>query len=134
MDYKIIKIKKIETPGEGFLSFFEALRDFPFPIMRIYYIYGVESGIKRGGHAHKRLKQILFCPFGKIEIILDDGVSRESVLLDEPNKAIIIEKPLWREMLWIEKNSVLCVGASDYYSEDDYIRHYDDFISFLERK
>ena len=35
--------------------------------------------------------------------------------------------PTWREMLWIQKDSVLCVAASDFYDENDYIRDYQVF-------
>ena len=30
-------------------------------------------------------------------------------------------------MLWMQRDSVLCVAASDYYDVDDYIRNYDEF-------
>lgn len=134
MNYSITEIKTVETPGEGYLSFFEGNgRDFEFPIKRIYYIHGVDKGIKRGGHAHKKLKQVIFCPYGSIEILLNDGSTTESVLLDSPNKAIIIDTPLWREMVWNTPNSVLCVAASDFYDETDYIRNYKDYCEYIGR-
>lgn len=134
MQYRTIDIKTINQEGIGGLSFFEAEKDIPFPIKRIYYITDVPMGIKRGFHAHKELKQLLFCPYGKICITLDDGINREDIILDAPSKGIVIESPLWREMLWLEENSVLCVAASDYYSEQDYIRDYDEFIEFQKAK
>lgn len=127
---KIIKIRTVQTEKSGQLSFVENIKDIPFEIKRIYYLTKVGEGFKRGFHAHKNLKQLLFCPYGKINIILDDGLKKEEVLLDDPSKGILIEKPLWREMAWIESNSVLMVLASDYYSEDDYIRDYNAFLSF----
>lgn len=128
---KIINIKTIPTVNAGELSFFEATHDFPFEIKRIYYISKVPEGIRRGFHAHKELKQVLFCPYGKIQLILDDGSIREEITLSDPSVGIVIDHPVWREMLWMEKNSVLCVAASDFYKVEDYIRNYDDFKYYV---
>ena len=40
----------------------------------------------------------------------------------------------WREMLWLQKDSVLCVAASDYYDPEDYIRDYDEFKDYIRSK
>ena len=130
---KIINIKTIGTIGAGQLSFLEANRDCPFNIRRIYYISKVPEGQRRGFHAHKKLKQFVFCPYGEICFILDDGKNREEILLNNPSLAVLIEKPIWREMLWIKENSILCVCASDYYDEDDYLREYDQFLKFVRK-
>lgn len=128
---RIICIKTIPTIEAGELSFFEANHDIPFEIKRIYYISKVPEGKRRGFHAHKELRQILFCPYGEIQMILDDGAVREEITLNDPSIGIIIEKPTWREMLWLKSDSVLCVAASDYYKLEDYIRDYNEFKRFL---
>lgn len=128
MDYNIITTKTISANGMGSLSFIEGMRDVPFEIKRIYYIHGCPKGVHRGGHAHIKLTQMLFCPYGKIEIILDDGTEKSSIILDDPRKALIIGPGLWRDMIWHKKDSVLCVAASEYYDEKDYIRDYDAFL------
>ena len=134
MLYKTIEIKTIEQENLGALSFFEAERDFPFPIKRIYYITQVPEGSMRGFHAHKELKQLLFCPYGKVLLTLDNGKEKEEVLLDSPSKGVIIDTPLWREMTWLCEGSVLTVAASDYYCVEDYIRDYDEFLNFQKEK
>ena len=123
-------VKTIAVDGMGALSFFEGEHDLPFAIKRIYYIHDVPAGIQRGGHAHKKLHQVLFCPCGSILITLDDGKNRREILLDKPEKALIIGPGLWREMLWQKADSVLCVAASEYYDEKDYIRDYECFLSY----
>lgn len=130
MDYQIKNIKTVSTETLGALSFFEASRDIPFDVKRIYYIYDAPKGAQRGGHAHRNLHQILFCPYGKIEIVLDDGTERESVMLDDSGKGLLIGPGLWREMIWHTDNAVLCVAASEYYDEHDYIRNYQDFLNY----
>lgn len=131
MVIKIISIKTVSTPDIGSLSFFEAERDIPFPIKRIYYIHNVPKNTQRGAHAHKTLRQILFCPFGSINILLDNGTEKVEVLLDNPSKGLVLDSCIWRDMIWMIENSVLCVAASDYYDENDYIRNYDEFMEYI---
>ncbi len=133
---KILHITTIPTIEAGELSFFEGdsikNKTLPFDIKRIYYISKVPEGVRRGFHAHKKLKQLLFCPYGKIQLILENKHGREEIELSDPSIGVLIEEPTWREMLWLQKDSVLCVAASNFYEEKDYIRNYDDFKhSFL---
>ena len=130
MNFRIIPIKTVETPEMGMLSFFEAEKTIEFPIRRIYYIHGVHQGVERGAHAHRTLKEFLFCPYGKILIRLDDGYEKKEILLDSPMTGLVLYPGLWRDMLWLQDNSVLCVAASEYYDPDDYIRDYEQFLLF----
>ena len=134
MDIKIIKIRTKSADEKGSLSFLEASKDIDFEIKRFYYTYGATVNTQRGGHAHRTLRQILFCPYGEIKIILDDGLERAEILLDSPEKGLIVEERMWHEMIWLKENSVLCVAASDWYEESDYIRNYDEFIAFLKNE
>lgn len=127
----LLKVKTNVNKSIGYLSFFEENRDIPFEIKRIYYIYNVPAGIKRGMHAHKTLQQILWCPYGEIKVILDDGKERTGYLLDSPEKALLVLKGYWHTMIWKKENSVLCVAASDYYNEKDYIRDYNEFLKYV---
>lgn len=124
---KIIRIKTIPTVDAGELSFFEEMRDMEFEMKRIYYISKVPEGVRRGYHAHRKLKQLLFCPYGRIQLILENELGREEIELSDPSIGVVIDRPTWREMLWMQKDSVLCVAASDYYSDEDYIRDYEEF-------
>lgn len=126
------KIKKIGNSNIGFLSFFEAKKEIPFEIKRIYYIYQVPKDSKRGMHAHKDLEQLLWCPYGEIEIVLFDGKEEKRFLLNSPEKTLYIGNGIWRDMYWKKENSVLCVAASEYYDESDYIRDYDEFIQMVQ--
>jgi len=129
---KVIRIKTIPTLDSGELSVFEAQEDLPFTIERFYYISKVPEGKRRGFHAHRELKQLLFCPFGRVLLTLDDGRSREEIELSDPSIGLLIDKPIWREMLWIESNSVLCVAASQKYNPEDYIRDYSTFLKYID--
>lgn len=130
--YRLIDLKTIqnEDPKYGALSFLESKRDIPFPIRRVYWITETEADLHRGFHAHKLNCQLLFCPYGKIDILLDDGQEKSSVTLEGPGKGLILMPGMWREMVWQESGSVLCVLASEYYDPDEYIRDYDEFIKY----
>lgn len=130
---KVVRIKTIPTIDAGELSFFEANHDVPFDIKRIYYISKVPEGVRRGFHAHKKLKQLLFCPYGRIQLVLENELGREEIELSDPSVGVIIEKTTWREMIWLQKDSVLCVAASDFYEVEDYIRNYDEFLSLINK-
>lgn len=128
---KVIHIKTIPTVEAGELSFYEANHDIDFEIKRQYYISKVPEGVRRGFHAHKKLKQLLFCPYGRIQLILENELGREEIELSDPSIGVVIDRPTWREMLWLQKDSVLCVAASEYYEVEDYIRNYEDFIKYI---
>lgn len=128
---KIVHIETIPTVDSGELSFFEATRDIGFDIKRIYYISKVPEGVRRGFHAHKKLKQLLFCPYGRIQLVLENKNGREEIELSDPSIGILIEETTWREMIWLQKDSVLCVAASEFYETEDYIRNYEKFREYI---
>lgn len=128
---RVIHIRTVPTVDAGELSFFEETRDIPFDVKRIYYISKVPEGIRRGFHAHKALKQLLFCPYGRIQLILENETGREEIELSDPSVGVFIERPTWREMLWLQKDSVLCVAASEFYDASDYIRDYREFKEYI---
>ena len=126
----IIKLSSVASTNIGSLSFFQT-DQIGFDIKRIYYIYGVPEKARRGFHAHKKLQQLAWCPYGDITLILDDGKNKNRIRLNDPSIGLIIKKGIWREMIWNKKDSVLCVAASDYFKEDDYIRNYDNFLKYI---
>lgn len=128
---KVIHIRTIPTVNSGELSFFEVTHDIPFEIKRIYYISKVPEGAWRGFHAHKKLKQVMFCPYGRIKLILENKTGREEIELADPSIGVVIDRCTWREMQWLQKDSVLCVAASDFYTEEDYIREYSQFREYI---
>ena len=65
----------------GQLVAIEAMKDLPFEVKRVYYIYDTLPGVRRGFHAHKNLEQILLCVNGSCKIHLDDGTDTAEVTL-----------------------------------------------------
>ena len=127
------KVTQIMFPAHGDsrgqLIALEALTELvPFEIKRVYYIYDTTPGTIRGKHAHKELKQVLICVSGActIECELPNGVKTQH-RLDWPDRGLLIEGLVWREMKEFSKDAVLLVLASEHYDEKDYIRDYDVF-------
>lgn len=131
-------IKKYTFPphgdDRGQLVAIEEMKDLPFDIKRVYYIYDTLTDVVRGHHAHKCLKQVLLCVHGSCKIHLDNGHETAEVLLDKPNEGLYIENDMWREMYDFTPDAVLLVLASEYYDESDYIRNYDEFKKFIAAK
>lgn len=134
-NYRVMEIKTVRAAEAGFgsLSFLEGKRDIPFPIRRVYWITETDAEMHRGFHAHKLNCQLLFCPYGTIDILVDDGQKKSTIRLDRPGKGLLLMPGLWREMVWKESGSVLCVLASEYYDEKEYIRDYDEFLEYNKR-
>ena len=112
----------------GSLVAIEAEITVPFDIKRVYYIFDTKSGVVRGLHAHKALSQVMVCLKGSCRVMLDNGLLKEQVVLDSPNKGLLIDSMMWREMHDFSEDCVLLVLANEHYDESDYIRGYDDFL------
>ncbi|NHB96451.1 sugar 3,4-ketoisomerase [Photorhabdus stackebrandtii] len=125
----LIKLIDFKTLGDerGQLISLEANKNIPFEIKRVYYIFNTKSGVSRGFHAHKELKQVLFAVKGSCRILLDDGKATEDMILDQPQKGILIDSFIWREMHDFSEDCVLVVLANQHYDESDYIRDYKAF-------
>lgn len=135
LEIEYINLPVIDSKKKGKLSFMEAGKDIPFEIKRIYYIYDIEDlNIKRGYHAHKTLKQIIFCLNGSFILELDNGFEKKEIFLNKPNKGVLIDFNIWHNMKNFNKNVVIMVVASDYYNENDYIRNYNEFIEYINKK
>ena len=128
MNIQLLEIPKITEP-RGNLSVIEK-NIIPFEMKRIYYLYDVPSGSERGGHAHKRLKQFLIALSGSFDVILKDGKEERIVTLNKPNEGLLIHPGIWRELNNFSSGSVSLVIASDVYEEEDYIRDFDEFITY----
>ncbi len=113
----------------GTLIAFESGINVPFTIKRVYCIYHTEPGVSRGFHAHFQLKQVVVCVSGSCRFRVDNGHDEQEYILDNPNKGLMIEGCIWREMHDFSDDCVLVVFASEHYCESDYIRDYDQFLS-----
>ena len=122
---------KSNGDDRGSLIALEGYKNIPFDIKRVYYIFDTKSDVVRGLHAHKNLSQVMICLKGSCRVILDNGSIKEQVVLDSPNKGLLIDSMMWREMYEFSADCVLLVLANEHYDESDYIRDYDEFLEYL---
>lgn len=124
---KTIEFDSLSDERGGLVSI-EQNRNIPFEIKRVYYIFNTDPNISRGFHAHKNLQQVAICLKGSCRFVIDDGHSREELILDSPTIGLYIGNNKWREMHDFSEDCVLVVFASEFYDEADYIRDYEEFV------
>ena len=127
---QIIDLPKIIDP-RGNLTVAEGLKNVPFHINRVYWVYDVPGGESRGGHAHKECKEFIIAVSGSFTVTLDDGTRRHTYLLNHPYQGLLVDTGIWRTLDDFSSGAVCLVIASELYDEDDYIREYDDFIDYV---
>lgn len=123
----LIDIPKI-TDFRGNLGVIEK-EVIPFSIKRVYYLYDVPSTAYRGGHSHIDQTELLIPLSGSFEVVLDNGKEKKSVLLNKPDKGLLINKGIWRELQNFSSGAVCLVLSSGEFDEADYIRSYNDFVA-----
>lgn len=125
--FKLLNLRNfVETKGK--LTVIEGVKDIPFEIKRVYFIYDVPLGESRGAHAHRKLDQFMLCLSGSFEVRADDGNEKKTFELQEPYEGLYIPKLVWTEMDNFSAGSVCLIMASEFYDESDYIRNYDEFL------
>lgn len=104
--------------------------ELPFAVKRIYYLYDVPMGSERGGHGHFELEQFIIAASGSFTFILDDGINKKEVFLNNPSQALHIKSGIWREIKNFSSGSICLVLASHEYNESDYIREYVEYLKY----
>ena len=126
---KLLSLPKISNRS-GNITFVENNSHIPFNVKRVFYLYDIPGGEKRGGHAHYELEQYIIAASGSFVVILDDGKNTKTVTLNRPNIALHIVPGLWRQLDDFSSGSISLVLASHIYEEGDYIRDYNEFLNF----
>lgn len=119
---------------EGNLTYIYENVHVPFPINRVFYSYDIPGGEDRGAHAHKECHQFIIAASGAFEVVLDDGINKRTVQLNRPFWGLHVPPGIWASEQGFSSGSICLVLASHGYSEDDYIRDYDEFIQYLNEK
>lgn len=119
---------------EGNLTYMYENVHVPFPIHRVFYSYDIPGGEDRGAHAHKECHQFIIAASGSFEVVLNDGINRRTVQLNRPFWGLHVPPGIWASEQGFSSGSICLVLASHGYSEDDYIRNYDDFLVYIKEQ
>lgn len=130
---RIIKLPHIvDMRGSTIIGEYD--KDLPFLPKRYFVVMDVPSIEVRGEHAHIELHELLVCLKGSCSVVLDDGVSRDEVVLDRPDIGLYIPPMIWAIQYKYSSDAVLLVLASDVYESGDYIRDYDAYLREMEKR
>jgi len=124
---RILALPKI-LDDRGNLSFLEEQEHVPFEIKRSYWIYDVPGGEVRGGHSYKTNQELIIALSGSFDVVIDDGITKESFSLNRSYYALYVPNGVWRHMQNFSTNSLAFVVASEIFNADDYERDYNEFI------
>ena len=126
-DCRIVRLDKHHHEN-GNLTVVDNGADTPFTVKRVYYLYDVPAGEKRGGHSHHESLALIVAVSGSFDVSVDDGVNKKNFTLNRPNSALYLTPGIWRVLDNFSSGSVCLVLTSTPFSEDDYVRDYDQFL------
>ncbi|MCP4453911.1 MAG: WxcM-like domain-containing protein [Planctomycetes bacterium] len=129
-DCSLLKYPKIED-SRGNLTYIEQNLHIPFAVSRVYWIYDVPGGKKRGGHAFREQQECIVALSGSFDVLLDDGTAQKIITLNRAYNGLRIPNMIWRRMQSFSTNAVAYVLASCPYDEGDYIRDYDEYRELM---
>ena len=113
----------------GHLVVVEGLKDIPFEIKRMFYIYGSDTNVVRGRHANRKSEFVLINVAGQSKVRVDDGRGNEAVFsINRPHTGLYLPKMVWKDMYDFSADSVLLVLSNEAYDPNEYIRDYDAFV------
>ncbi|GAB6982185.1 FdtA/QdtA family cupin domain-containing protein [Prevotella dentasini JCM 15908] len=118
----------------GNLTVAEQLKDIPFNVSRVYWVYDVPGGESRGGHAHRHCREFIVAVSGSFTVTLTDGKQRHTYLLNHPYQGLLVDTDIWRTLEDFSSGAVCLVLAEDPFLEEDYIRDYSDYLHYMETK
>ncbi|MFT3740002.1 MAG: FdtA/QdtA family cupin domain-containing protein [Breznakibacter sp.] len=127
---KLIELPKI-LDERGNLTFVEQFKHIPFEIRRVYWIYDVPGGQIRGGHAFKQQHEFVVALSGSFDVVVNDGDKSRTYHLNRSYFGLYVPSGLWRHMENFSTNSIALVLSSTHYSEDDYIRDFTNYQTYL---
>lgn len=126
-DYKILSWDE-RGDNRGKLVVVENIKDIPFEIKRIFYIYGMNEESVRGQHSNRRSEFVLINVAGSAKVRLHDGKKETVVELYKPNMGLYIPKFMWKDMYDFSPDCVMLALSNKMYDGSEYIRDFDEFL------
>ncbi len=126
-------VQMLEFPQHGdergHLVVVEGMKDIPFEIKRMFYIYGSDANVVRGRHANRKSEFVLINVAGQSKVRVDDGRGNEAVFsINRPHTGLYLPRMIWKDMYDFSADSVLLVLSNEAYDPAEYIRDYDAFV------
>jgi len=116
-------------PERGTLTVVESGHSIPFPIARIFYIYGLKNDCERGSHAHREAEQVFIAISGSFSLSLSNAHETKTFEMKEPNRAVYVPPLIWARLSNFSDDAICLVLTNSLYDPADYIRDWDKFVS-----
>jgi dTDP-4-dehydrorhamnose 3,5-epimerase-like enzyme len=129
---RLIEFPKIPD-RRGNLTFLEGDNHVPFSIKRAYWIHEVPGGVRRGGHAYRRLEEMFIALSGSFDVAVDDGRCSEVHQLNRSYLGLYVPPLVWRHLENFSTNAVCLILASRPYEPDDYLYDRAEFLAAATR-
>ena len=114
----------------GWLVAVEGMKEIPFEIKRIFYIFGTQGDAVRGQHANRQSEFVLINVCGECKVRTDNGRGEKEVfLLNKPHEGVFIPRLYWKDMYDFSEGSILLCLASEGYDSTEYIRDYEAYCT-----
>lgn len=110
----------------GYLIPFQFTELFDFKVVRAFAIFSSRQSM-RGGHAHKATTQALQVTSGVVNVAIKTNNSDYNFQCS-PDSGVLIVPPMhWLDLYFLQDSTII-VFANELYTEQDYIRNYDEFL------
>lgn len=134
MSFSDVRTLEFKQYGDerGHLVAVEGLKDIPFDIKRMFYIYGSDATVVRGQHANRKSEFVLINITGTSKVRVKDGLGNEAVFtLNRPHTGIYLPRMVWKDMYDFSRDSVLLCLSNEYYDAEEYIRNYEEYVKLI---
>ena len=95
------------------------LDELGFSVARTF-VVRAPRGAVRGGHAHRRVRQVLFRASGTIDVDVSHRGVQARLTLDEDRPAVLLEAGVWAQQTYLDQDSTLIVFADGPYEPAEY--------------
>lgn len=128
-DYAIKDCELIDIPtfadDRGSISVMD--KELPFEVKRVFWLHHIAEGKDRGAHALLDSEEIMVAVHGSFVVDLDDTVNKTSILLDNPNKGLMIRPGIWFRTRSYKDDGVSLILASEEYARNKYTYDYEEY-------
>lgn len=102
-------------------------KELPFEVKRVFWLHHISEGKDRGAHALLNSSEIMIAVHGSFIVDLDDTQNKKSILLDSPDKGLIIRPGIWFRTHSYKDDGVSMVLAEEEYARDKYTYDYEEY-------
>ena len=113
------------TDERGAISVMD--KELPFQVRRVFWLHHIADGKDRGEHALLDSTEIIVAVHGSFVVDLDDTMSKTSVLLDSPDKGLVIRPGIWFRTHSYKNDGVSLILAEEEYARNKYTYDYEEF-------